>query len=118
MLALPAEQLRGLTGDVTQARKDRSGRGQQPVLSGCRGQLAEAWAQDETTLQVSRHQAMVLEADRETMGCRPGEPGCLNQAGERRGPGLERREYVGGLVKNADSARVVHGLILPSRHLR
>jgi hypothetical protein len=58
---------------------------------------------------------MVLEPDRETMGCGPGEPGGLHQAGQRRGPGLERREYVGGLVKHTDSARVVHGLILTSR---
>ena len=57
----------------------------------------------------------VLERDREAVRGRPGEPGARDQAGEGGGPGLERRQDEGGFVENADSARVVHALILPSR---
>jgi len=41
-----------------------------------------------------------------------------NELRQRRWPRLQRAQNYRGLVKNADSARVVHKLILPSQSLR
>ena len=60
---------------------------------------------------------MVFERDREPMGGRPGQSGGRDQAGQRGRPGLQRAEHQGGFVEHADTARVVHALILPSRML-
>ena len=60
----------------------------------------------------------MLERDGEPVGGRAGQAGRLHQAGKGGRSGFERAEHQGGLVKNADSARVVHGLILASQHTR
>src|SRR5665811_1026453 len=49
---------------------------------------------------------------------RAGQPGGADELGQGRGPGFERAQNDGGLVQNADSARVVHYMILPSQSLR
>src|SRR5665647_3058991 len=72
----------------------------------------------ESTLHVTCHKAVVLEGYREAMRRRAGEPGGADELGQGRGPGFERAQNDGGLVQNADSARVVHHMILPSQSLR
>ena len=118
IVALPAEHLGGLAGDVAQPGQHRPGGRQQPVLAGGRGQLAEPRAEHEPALQVPADQPMMFEGDREPMGGRSGE------SGRRRpdrpawsGPVSECAEHQGGFVEHADTARVVHALILPSRML-
>ena len=69
----------------------------------------------EPALHVAGHEPVVLERDGEPVGGRAGEAGAGDQAGERGGPGLEGGEHEGGLVEDADSARVVHMAILPSQ---
>ena len=44
-------------------------------------------------------------------------PGAGDQTGQRGRPGLERRQNQGGFVEHADSARVVHTLIMPSHNM-
>jgi hypothetical protein len=64
---------------VAQGAKNGTGRSQQAVLAcGC-GELAKTGAQDETTLHVSRHEAVVLEGDGQTMGRRTGKSGGADQ---------------------------------------
>src|SRR6478752_9680921 len=60
---------------------------------------------------------MMLEGDREPVGGRPGQSGRRDQPCQGGRPGLQRTEDQGGFVENADPARVVHVLILPSRML-
>ena len=69
----------------------------------------------EAALHVARDQAVVLEGDGEPVGGRPGQSGAGDQPGEGGRSGLEGGEHEGGLVENADSARVVHMAILPSQ---
>ena len=115
VLALAAPQLGGLAGDVAQPGQDRSGGGQQAVLAGGGGQLGEPGAEHEPALHVARHQPVVLECHGEPVGGRPGQPGAGHQTGEGGRSCLEGGEHEGGLVENADSARVVHMAILPSQ---
>jgi hypothetical protein len=61
LIALASEELRALVGVVAQSTKDRSGCGQQTVLTGGRCQLAEPGSQDETTLHVTCHETVVLQ---------------------------------------------------------
>ena len=78
---------------------------------------AEARAEDETALEVAGHEAVVLEGDGEPVGGGSGQSGGGHQAGQRGGAGLQSREHESGFVEDADSARVVHTLIMPSRIL-
>jgi len=57
------------------------------------------------------------KGDGQSVGGRPGQPGGSHQPGERRGTGLQGTEHLGGFVQHADTASVVHTLILPSRML-
>ena len=115
VVALAAPQLGGLAGDVAQPGQHRAGGGEQAVLAGGGGQLGEARAEHEAALHVAGDQTVVLEGDREPVGGRPGEAGAGDQAGQGGRSGLERGEHEGGLVEDADSARVVHMAILPSQ---
>ena len=117
VVALPAEHLSRLAGDVAQPGQHRSGGGQQPVLTGGRGQLAEPRSEDEAALQIAADQPMVLEGHRQPVGGRPGQPGRGHQSGQRGRSGLQGAQHQGGFVQHADTARVVHALILPSRML-
>ena len=117
-LALAAPELGGLAGDVAQPGEHGAGRGEQPVLAGGGGELGEPGAEHEASLHVARHQTVVLERDREAVGRRPGQPGAGDETGQCRGACLECGEHEGGFVENADSARVVHILIMPSRIVR
>ena len=117
ILALPAEHLRGLAGDVAEPGQHRSGGGQQPVLTGGRGQLAEPGTEDEPALQIAADQPMMLQGDGEPMGGRTGQSGGRHEAGQGGRSGLQGAEHQGGFVEDADTARVVHALILPSRML-
>ena len=60
---------------------------------------------------------MMLERDGQPMGGRTGQPGRRHQAGQRGRSGLQGAQHQGGFVQDADTARVVHALILPSRML-
>ena len=60
----------------------------------------------------------MLKGHGESMRRRTGEPGGANELGQCRWPGFERTQNDGRLVKNADSARVAHSMILPSQSLR
>jgi hypothetical protein len=61
--------------------------------------------------------SVVLERDGEPVRGRPRETGACHEPGQGGRPGLQGRENKGGFVENADSARVVHTLIMPSRML-
>ena len=100
------------------AREHRAGGREQPVLAGGRGELAEPGAEHEAALHVAGHQAVVLERDGEPVRRRAGQPRGGHELGEGGGPGLESTENDGGLVQDADSARVVHASILPSHVMR
>jgi hypothetical protein len=61
---------------------------------------------------------VVLESDGKPVCRRTGQSGSADKLGQGRWPGFEGAENDRSLVKNADSARVVHKLILPSQSLR
>lgn len=61
---------------------------------------------------------MMFQCHREAVSGRPGEARAGDEAGERGGSRLECGEHESGFVENADSARVVHVLILPYRIVR
>ncbi len=94
------------------------GGGEQAILTGCCGELAEAGAEDEASLHVPSDEPMMFEGHREAMSGRPREPRACDEAGQCGGSWLERGEHESGFVENADSARVVHVLILPYRIVR
>ncbi|MDQ1483439.1 MAG: hypothetical protein QOF35_1515, partial [Actinomycetota bacterium] len=118
LVALAPEKLGALVGVVAQSSQDRPRSSQQAVLTGRCGQLAAAGTKDVSTLHVPCDQAVVLEGDRKPMCSGTGQSGGSDQLRQRRWPGLEGAQNDRGLVKNADSARVVHALILPSQSLR
>jgi hypothetical protein len=68
-------------------------------------------------LQIPAHQTMMLEGDSKAMSGRSGQPSRGHQASERGRSRLQGAEHEGGFVEDADTARVVHALILPSRML-
>ncbi|GIH78674.1 hypothetical protein Plo01_51030 [Planobispora longispora] len=61
---------------------------------------------------------MVLQRDRQPVGGGPGQTGRLHELRQGSRTGFESVEHENGLVEYADSARVVHTPILPSRHMR
>ena len=61
---------------------------------------------------------MMFKCHREAVGGRPSKPCARDETGQCRGSWLERGEHESGFVENADSARVVHVLILPYRIVR
>ena len=113
-VALAPVELRALAGDVAQPGEHRAGRLEQPVLAGGGRQLAESRAEHEPPLQVARDQPVVLQSRGQPVRGGPGEPGRRDQRRQAGRPGLEGSENDGGLVQDADSARVVHVPILPS----
>ena len=118
LVALAAVELGAFVGVVAQGAQDGTGGGEEAVLaSGCR-ELTETGAKDEATLHVTRHETVVLEGDGETMRGRTSQSGGADELRQGRRSGFEGAQNYRGLVKNADSARVVHALILPSQSLR
>lgn len=115
VLALAPEELGGFAGDVAQPGQHRTGGSQQPVLTGRGGQLAQAGAEHEPALHVASHQPVVLERDGEPVSRRPGQSRRRHESGQGRRSGLECGQNESCFVENADSARVVHETILPSR---
>ena len=91
--------------------------GQQAVLAGGGGELGEPGTEDEATLHVARHEAVVLEGDREAVGGRAGQAGAGDQAGEGGRSGLEGGEHESGLVEHADARSVVHIPIFSSQRV-
>ena len=69
-------------------------------------------------MHVTRHKAVVLEGDGETMRGRTSQSRGADELRQGRGPGFEGAQHHRGLVQNADSASIVHALILPSQSLR
>ena len=78
-------------------------------------ELGEPRAEHEAALHVAGDQPVVLEGHGQAVRGRSGQPGAGDQAGQGGRAGLQRREHEGGLVEDADSARVVHMAILPSQ---
>jgi len=115
VLALATPELRGLTGDVAQSRQDRTGGREQAVLAGSRGQLGQAWAEDEPALHVAGDEAVVLEGDREAVGGGPGQAGACHQARQSGRSCLEGSQHEGGLVEYADARSIVHMPIFSSQ---
>ena len=103
LVALAAEELGALVRVVPQRAEDRTGCGEQAVLAGRGGQLAEARAEHEASLHVTRDEAVVLEGHRQPVGRRSGESGGADELGEGGRTGLEGAEHGSGLVENADS---------------
>ena len=117
-VTLTAEELGGFAGDVAQACQDRSGGSEQSILA-CRGrEFAESRSEDEASLHVTCDESMVFERDGKAVCGWPGKPRAGHEASECRGPCFECGQNECGFVKNADSARVVHTLILPYRIVR
>jgi len=69
-------------------------------------------------LHVTRHEAVVLERDGETMRGRTGQPGGGHELRQGGGSGFKSAQHDRGLVQNADSASIVHSMILASQSLR
>ena len=111
-------QLRALAGHVAQVAEDRLGHRQQPVLAGGRGQLGDPGPEDEPALGVAGHEPVMLQRDGDPVRGRPRQACRADELGERSGAGLHGAQHGNGLVQYADSARVVHVLILPSRYSR
>jgi hypothetical protein len=114
---LAPEHLSRFPSDVPQSRQYWSGGCQQPVLAGSRRQLTKPRPQDETALQISADQTMMLEGDSQAMRRRPGKSSRGDQASQGGWSSLQGAEHQGGFVEDTDTARVVHALILPSRML-
>jgi hypothetical protein len=114
---LPPEHLSRFPRDVPQPGQHRSRRRQQSVLARSRCKLAKPWPQDESTLQIAADQTMMLEGDRQAMRSWSGEPSRGYQTSQSGRSSLQGAEHQGGFVEDADTARVVHALILPSRML-
>jgi len=68
-------------------------------------------------LQIAADQTMMLEGDGKAMGSWSGKPSCGYQTSQSGRSSLQGTEHQGGFVEDADTARVVHALILPSRML-
>ena len=117
-VALASVQLRAFAGGVPQC--DENGRcgGQELVLTRGAGQLGQPRTEDESPVDVSRHQAVELQRGCEPMGSWPGQTCRGHHPAERQGSRFERTENERCFVEHAYSARVVHVLILPSRMLR
>jgi hypothetical protein len=89
---------------VAQGTQHRARSGEQAVLAGGRRQLGQPRAEDETTLHVARHEAVVLERHRQPVGGRSGQPGRPDELGESGRARFQRRQDSGSLVQNADPA--------------
>ena len=79
LISLAAEKLGGFPRVVAQGDEHRAGGGEEAVFAGCRGQLAEPWAEDETPLHVAGNQAVVFECDGEAVDGRPRQMRCGHQ---------------------------------------
>ena len=115
---MASEQLSRLSGDVAQPGENRSGGREEPVFSCRGGQLAQSWAENEAPLHVAGDQAMVFQSHREAVGGGSRETRGGDETGQGGWTRLQGGQDEGRFVKNADSARVVHALILPYRMLR
>lgn len=67
MVALTPEELSTLVRVVPQRAEHGSGSGEESVLTGGRGELAHARAEDEAPLEVTCDEAVVLERDRKAV---------------------------------------------------
>ena len=92
---------------VAQGDEHRAGRGEEAVFAGCRGQFAEAGAEDETPLHVAGDQAVVLERDGEAVDGGPRQMGCGHQLRERLRTGFQSAENGSRLVEHSDARAVV-----------
>src|SRR5690606_37907611 len=117
-VALAAEQRGALAGEVAQLGQNGLGDREEAVLARGDRELGEPRTQDEPPLRVAVDEAVVLERDGQPVGGGAGQPGRLDELGEGSRARLQRVQNADGFVKYADSARVVHVLILPSRILR
>ena len=102
VLALAAEELGALVGVVAQRAEHRPGGGEQAVLTGGGGELAQARPEDEPALEVAGHEAVVLQRDRQPVRRRSGQSGGRDELREGRRAGLEGAEDDGRLVEDAD----------------
>ena len=88
-----------------------------PAAEAERIPTADRLVKEGDMVKLGAHEAVVLEGHGEPVGGRSGEPGGRHEPGQGGRSGLQRTEHHGGFVQHADTARVVHALILPSRML-
>jgi 3-isopropylmalate/(R)-2-methylmalate dehydratase large subunit len=117
-VALPPVELRALASSVTELREYRPADRDEPILTARGRQLAEPWAEHKPALAVSGDEPVSFEGNREAMRGRSRQAGECDKAGQRGGAGFESGKYGHRLVQNANAARLVHVLILPSQHAR
>ena len=99
LVALAAEELGALVRVVAQRAEHRAGGGEQPVLAGGRGELAEPRAEHEASLHVARDEAVVLEGDRQAVGRGSGEPGGADELGQGGRPASRAPSTVAALSR-------------------
>ncbi len=87
VVALSAEQLGRLPGDVSQPGEDWPCRRQQPVLAGGRRQLREPWSQHEPALQVAGDQPVVFQATASRCAVGRASPVAATSPAKVAGPG-------------------------------
>ena len=100
-------------GLVPQGGQHRARGGQEVVLPGGGGELAQARPQDEPSLGVACHQAVELQCHCDAVGGGAGQVGGRDELGQGGRARLQGVHDQGGLVDDADAAavfRVVHGL--------
>ncbi len=117
-VALAAEDLRAFACGVPELNENGSCGGDEPVLTGSGCELHQPAAQDEASLDVPAHQAMVNQSQRKAVNCGPGKPRGRYELRESRGPCLKGIEHLGRFINDTDSTRIVHVMILPSQYLR
>ena len=117
-VALSPVELGALAGRVTQLCEHRTADRDQAILTAGRRELRESRAEHESALTVAGHQPVSFERNREPVRRRSRQAGQRDQAGEGGRAGLESGKYGNRLVQNANTARLVHVLILPSQHAR
>ena len=103
LVALAAEELGALVRVVAQRAEDGPGGGEQAVLTGGGGEFDESGAEDEASLHVTGHEAVMLQRDREAVGGRASEAGGCDELGEGGGPCLEGGEHDCSLVEDSDA---------------
>ena len=114
-VALAAEQLDGFAGDIAETSEDGPSGSQKSILASRGGEFAEARSEDEAPLHVTCDEPMVFEGNRKSVCGWSGQSRPSHEARKRRRPGFERSQNECGFVQNADSASIVHTLILPYR---
>jgi 3-isopropylmalate/(R)-2-methylmalate dehydratase large subunit len=117
-VALSPVELRALPRCVAQFGQNGAGHCDEAVLATGGRELGKSGAEHESAFAVAGHEAVSFEGDREAVGGRPRETGERDETCQRCRTRLEGGKYGYRLVQNANTARLVHVLILPSQYAR